>query len=148
MLEIEATASATGSRLIGNAAAATGLSRKTIRYYEREGLLPEVPRTPSGYRFFGGDHISRLHFISQARDAGLSIKDIRSILTADREQQHTCDVTRDLLRRELASTRERITELHRRERHLIKLLDKGTSDLRDSSDAILCPLLEHGPAMS
>ncbi|WP_043734662.1 MerR family DNA-binding transcriptional regulator, partial [Nocardia asiatica] len=48
---------------IGELAAASGITAKTIRFYEQEGLMPEPARTPGGYRDYSDDHIARLRFI-------------------------------------------------------------------------------------
>ena len=51
---------------------------QTIRYYEREGLLPEPPRTPSGYRMFSSDFVRRVRFIKTCTRA-LALAEIKEL---------------------------------------------------------------------
>ena len=58
-----------------------GVNLETVRYYEREGLLPRPPRTRSGYRIFPNDAARRLRFIKRAQQLGFSLAEIRELLT-------------------------------------------------------------------
>lgn len=57
----------------------TGLSPRTIRYYEEIGLLPDVRRRASGRRVYGADELERLVFISRLKALGLSLAEIREL---------------------------------------------------------------------
>jgi hypothetical protein len=65
---------------IGDVAAASGLTTKTIRFYEQAGLLPRPPRTAGSYRDYPEQTIKRLAFIRDAQSAGLTLAEIRSVL--------------------------------------------------------------------
>ena len=65
---------------IGEIAELAGVTTKTVRYYERIGILPEPDRTPSGYRDYGVGTLERLRFIRDAQATGLSLAEIHSIL--------------------------------------------------------------------
>lgn len=66
---------------VGQLAAAAGVGHDTIRYYEREGLLPAPPRTEGGYRSYGPDALERLRFIRGCQALGLRLAEIRDLLS-------------------------------------------------------------------
>src|ERR1700741_4507457 len=76
------------SLTIGTVAKRAGVPIDTIRYYEREGLLPEPLRRASGYRSYNESAISRLRFIRRAKDLGFTLDEIRDLLalSADRHR--------------------------------------------------------------
>lgn len=65
---------------IGDLASTSGLTAKTVRYYEQAGLMPAPPRTPGGYRDYPAEAATRLAFIREAQHAGLTLAEIRGIL--------------------------------------------------------------------
>jgi DNA-binding transcriptional MerR regulator len=65
---------------IGHVASKTGLTRDTIRYYDRLGLLAKPRRTPAGYRLYGESVLNRLTLIRNAQQFGFSLRDIGSFL--------------------------------------------------------------------
>ena len=77
--------------LIGGAVEASGVSIKAIRYYEEIGLIPKVPRRNNvphgnGHRVFSVSDVGRLKFIHHARLLGLSLAEVRGLLTVAEEQ--------------------------------------------------------------
>jgi MerR family mercuric resistance operon transcriptional regulator len=66
---------------IGRLAREGGVNLETIRYYEREGLIPKPPRTRAGYRLFPEDATRRLRFIKRAQELGFSLGEIRELLS-------------------------------------------------------------------
>ena len=65
---------------IGQLAAQTGYSVRTIRFYEQSGLLPAPSRTPAGYRSYDQDAVTRLRFVRSAQALGLSLAEIAEVL--------------------------------------------------------------------
>src|SRR5258708_38101866 len=65
---------------IGELAERAGVSRDTVRFYERKGLLPRPRRTASQYRVYDEETAARLHFIRRGQEIGLTLEDIRELL--------------------------------------------------------------------
>jgi DNA-binding transcriptional MerR regulator len=68
-----------GGLSIGEVCGRTGLSARTVRYYEEQGLLPGVRRRAAGRRVYGGDELERLRFIQRLKALGLSLAEIREL---------------------------------------------------------------------
>src|SRR6059058_2574344 len=66
---------------IGEVAERGGVNLQTIRYYEREGLLPTPNRMASGYRVFHEDTVRRVRFIKRAQELGFTLAEIRELLS-------------------------------------------------------------------
>ena len=96
---------------IGQAARASGISAKMIRYYEDNGLIGPVARTESGYRVYGPRDIHTLGFIKRSRDMGFSVERIGELLQLWRDRtRHSADVKRMALEH-VAVLQQRIAEL-------------------------------------
>ena len=77
---------------IGEIAKATGLTTKTINYYELHRLLEELERTASGYRLYGQEDVEQLEFVKKAKRFGLSLEKIRDILEGRTPLKHRMPV--------------------------------------------------------
>ncbi len=86
---------------IGELARAAGVSAKTVRFYEAKGILPHARRAPSGYRVYSASDADRLTFIRNAQRLGLTLAEIRSILTLGDSHRPTCVHVRSLLQQKL-----------------------------------------------
>ena len=97
---------------IGRLAKAADIGVETIRFYEREGLLPEPERTASGYRQYAPDTVDRLDFIRRAKALGFSLGEIRELLGLARADGDRAGV-KALAEHKLAEIERRIEELRR-----------------------------------
>ena len=121
---------------IGEAAKATGISAKMIRYYEDSGLIGPVARSESGYRVYGPRDIHTLGFIKRSRDMGFSVERIGELLALWRDRsRHSADVKRMALEH-VAVLRRRIAELQDMLQTVQALADCCAGDERPD-----CPIL-------
>ncbi|MCG8592168.1 MAG: MerR family transcriptional regulator [Proteobacteria bacterium] len=99
---------------IGETCARTGLSARTVRYYEELGLLPGVRRRSGGRRVFGPDALERLRFIQRLKALGLSlaeIKELNAVYAIGGSTRAMLERLDELLARHLAELDGRIAEL-------------------------------------
>ena len=128
----------TDTLTIGKVARQAGVGVETIRFYEREKLLPEPARDPSsGYRRYPASTVARLQFIARAKGLGFTLKETRELLDL-RAGPATCGTVRARAEEKLADVRRKIEDLQRIERALLTLADACPGDgvLAD------CPILE------
>ena len=109
---------------IGELAKAAHTQTETIRYYEREGLLPEASRTESNYRIYDNSHINRLAFIRHCRSLDMTLFEIRTLLHFKDEPTENCGEVNDLLDAHIGHVSTRIRELRILERELKALREK------------------------
>jgi MerR family gold-responsive transcriptional activator of gol and ges genes len=128
---------------IGEAAKASGVSAKMIRYYESVGLIPAAGRTTSGYRLYTMTDVQVLRFIRRARDLGFPVEKIEELLALwqDRSRQ-SADVKRIALE-QIAGLETRIREMQAMMDTLRHLANACCGDHRPDCP-ILADLLE-GP---
>jgi len=98
---------------IGAVAKRAGVAIDTIRYYEREGLLPEPTRRPSGYRSYGEGTVAQLRFIRRAKTLGFTLEEIRDLLALSADRQRGVKAVKQRAQRRLADIETRIAELER-----------------------------------
>lgn len=127
---------------IGEIADRVGVNPKTIRFYESIGVLPEPPRTTSGYRDYDNQHVERLRFIKTAQRLGLKLEDITEILRFRDRGQQPCDYVIDVVRREVDDLNNRMREMRRLKRELEILLDEA-DQRRSVEGEKYCPLIAH-----
>ena len=106
---------------IGQLAAATGTQAETIRYYERQGLLPMPARTQSNYRVYDASHVERLAFIRHCRCLDMTLDEIRALLQYKDAPAESCEPVDALLDRHIGHVAARIAELKALERDLLGL---------------------------
>lgn len=103
---------------IGELARRFDVPIETIRYYERENLLPLPHRTASNYRVYGPAHADRLGFIINCRALDMTLDEIRMLLMYHDRPSENCDEVARLLDEHVGHVADRITELRRLQRQL------------------------------
>src|SRR5258705_11303531 len=101
---------------IGQLAERCGVSRDTIRFYERAGLLPKPRRTESRHRVYDQAAAEQIRFIRQAQDLGLTLEDIRRLIEALESRSVAAGLrATEILRSRLETIEQRIAvfEMHR-----------------------------------
>ncbi|MEK7668481.1 MAG: MerR family transcriptional regulator [Gemmatimonadota bacterium] len=123
---------------IGRVAAEVGVNIQTIRYYERRGLIPAPDRTPSGYRQYAADAISRLRFIKHAQELGFSLAEIQELLDLRVRRGTACGAIERSARQKIGLIQRKIRSLQRMNHALERLA--AACEARRPTDA--CPILE------
>ena len=128
--------------LIGDLADRAGLSAKAIRFYEQAGLLPQPPRTSSGYRDYPPGAVDRLAFIRHAQAAGFTLADIRGVLAIRDSGQAPCQHVSVLIGEHLARVERRIAELTRT-RDVLRDLQRlaAATNPADCAESDICTIL-------
>jgi MerR family transcriptional regulator, copper efflux regulator len=122
---------------IGEAAKASGVSAKMIRYYESIGLIEPPRRSAAGYRFYEDREIETLRFIRRARDLGFLVEDIARLLELWRDGSRSSADVKRLAEHHIASLQERIDALQSMRRTLEHLAGHCHGDQRPD-----CPILD------
>jgi DNA-binding transcriptional MerR regulator len=135
-----------GTRMkIGDLAKTTGLTPKTIRYYELHGLIEEPERAESGYRYFGPADVERLEFIKKAKRLGLSLHEIKDILALHRQGEVPCVHVLELMDQKLVQLDRLVQELQEFRDDLTRLRDESQIHLEQlPKEARICGIIEHG----
>jgi DNA-binding transcriptional MerR regulator len=117
---------------IGDVARLSGLPVKTIRYYERRGLLEPAARSESGYRVYGAEEVARLEFIKRAKLLGLTLEEVRELveLAARCNEGQIMPRLEDVLDAKLRETERKIGELSAFRENLLYYRQR-TEDLKD-----------------
>jgi Cu(I)-responsive transcriptional regulator len=107
---------------IGELAKATGTKAETIRYYEREGVLPAADRTDSNYRDYSDEHLATLTFVRRARQLGFSMAQVRELLALSDHDDKLCDNVDQLVKRQLTEVKRKISDLTKLSAELTRML--------------------------
>jgi Hg(II)-responsive transcriptional regulator len=124
---------------IGQLAQKAGVPIDTVRYYERQGLLPPPQRRASGYREYTARDVSRLRFIRRAKDLGFTLQEIQDLLVLSAARHADRAEVRALAARRLADIEHRIRELEAMRSVLANLVRhcSGHGPVDD------CPIIEN-----
>lgn len=126
---------------IGRIAQRTGVDTQTIRFYERQGLLPPPEREDNGYRTYKADHADKLLFIRRCRSFGMSLEEIGVLQSYQEQPQQPCVAVNELLDRHIAQVRAQIASLHALENQLVTLRGCCDNERQSLDCGILSGLL-------
>lgn len=108
---------------IGDLARQTGTKVETIRWYERDGIMPAPARTEGGRRAYTRVHMDRLAFIRHARELGFPLDDVRALLRLSDDPGRPCEEADTIAREHLGTVRSRIARLQALEAELVRMVD-------------------------
>ena len=123
---------------IGEVAERGGVNLQTIRYYEREKLLPEPPRLASGYRVYPDQTVRRVRFIKRAQEIGFTLAEIRELRTIRIDAGRDSAEVRALANAKITNIEEKIQTLHRMKEGLGRITERCSG----CGPASECPILE------
>jgi DNA-binding transcriptional MerR regulator len=124
---------------IGTVAKKAGLSADTIRFYERNALLPRAPRSEGGFRQYGEGDIETLGFVRRTQGLGFTLGEVRELLALRQSRLQPCAPVRRRLEQKLVHVHHKLTDLQKLERELRLALRDCNRELHKRSAH--CPLL-------
>ncbi len=127
----------------------TGMSSKTIRYYESIGILPSPQRTANGYRDYNKQDVERARFVAGMRSLDLSLDEIQELLAMRDRREAPCRTLLELIEQKANQIEERIRLLQQMEVDLRQLHRLGLTFPTDDIDGkhCICHLVsEHSSA--
>lgn len=127
---------------ISELAGQAGVNPKTVRYYESIGVLPEPPRTSSGYRDYDDSYVGRLTFIRTAQRLGITLDEVKEILGFRERGEAPCAYVRDVLDTQVMDIDRRLRELQELRGQLVELA-AAADDLPPAAAGVTCRLIEH-----
>ncbi len=104
---------------IGQVAESTGISVSTLRYYDREGMFPELTRSDGGIRVFTERELGTLRVIECLKAAGMPIRDIKEFLTWCQEGDASLSKRQAMFQARLAEVERQLTALEKTRNHLL-----------------------------
>ena len=123
---------------IGQVAKAANVHVETLRYYERRGLVPKPPRSPSQYRHYPEDTVPRVQFIKHAQELGFSLREIRELLSLRATPKARCADVKRRAESKIGEIAAKISALQVMRRALARLVSQCDGRLPASA----CPILE------
>ena len=122
---------------IGEVAAQTGMTAKSIRYYEAVGLVAPAARGRNNYRAYGTREIAELRFVHRARSLGFSVKDVADLLALWRDRSRASQQVHAMAAAHMAAIEWKIANLETMRATLQTLLQRCQNNDRPD-----CPILD------
>ena len=125
---------------IGEVAALAGVSVDAVRYYEKRRLLNRAPRSTGNFRLFSPEVVQHIKFIKQAQDMGLSLDEIKELLTSEGGAPQ-CQRVRDLLKEKITGLDNQMKKLREFKRTLSRHLVACENELQQHGADASCPVI-------
>ena len=122
----------------GKLAKAGGVNLETIRFYERQGLLPKPARTSAGYRTFAASTVQRIRFIKRAQVLGFTLAEIKELLALSSPARVSCGTVREKAEAKIKDIEDRIISLQAMHQALTELAESCSGKGPISK----CPIME------
>jgi Cu(I)-responsive transcriptional regulator len=113
---------------ISEAARLSGLSSKTIRYYEEIELIAPADRSENGYRQYDSRSVEELHFLARAREVGFDLQECRQLLDLQRDGRRRSRHARELVLEKSQQLQARIDQLHSMQEVLMDMASRCKGD--------------------
>lgn len=123
---------------IGQVARQSGVGVETVRFYEREGLIPQPPRPESGFRRYPQDVVSRIRFIQRSKALGFSLREIKELLLLRVDSATSCGEVKKRAEAKIDDIERKIYALQEMRKALARL----TAACRGKGPTGECPILE------
>jgi len=121
---------------IGELSRQTGVNIETIRFYEKQALFPEPPRSAGGRRQYDDTHVRRLSFIKRSRDIGFSLKEVRGLLSLV-EGGYTCEEIQSITIKHKQDIQSKIRDLQKLNKTLEEMAARCTGKPIEN-----CPVID------
>lgn len=122
---------------ISQAAEATGLTSKTIRFYEQQGIIPPAARAANGYRIYSEQQLDMLRFIKRSRDLGFSLDESRALFALSQDPTRTSASVKQKAEQQIQRIDQQIESLQQ----MRALLETAVSECRGDEQSD-CPILD------
>src|SRR5918995_5410242 len=122
---------------IGKVAQRVGIRPSAIRYYERQRILQATVRGANGYRSYSDEAVKLLLFVKRAQSLGITLKEIKPLLSLASQGQQPCSHVKEVARNHLEEIDHKIRELQALRNELRALLQRK---LRRSAKDAICPM--------
>lgn len=122
---------------IGDLSKLTGVNIETIRYYEREQIMPAPARTAGGHRVYTGEQARRLQFVKRSRELGFTLAEVRGLLKLVDGGDYTCGEVQEIVLRHLEGVRRKLHDL----RIMEGVLDAMAAEC-EGGDVPECPVVD------
>lgn len=128
---------------IGELAQASGVPVKTLRYWEQVGVLDAPSRTPSGYREYSHSVADQIQFIRSAQAVGLSLEQIKGIMSLRSRGVTPCEHVQGLLQQQLDQIDAKLKQLGEARTGIVELIERAQRlDPADCSPESVCHVLQ------